>query len=390
MRKLVLASLGAFAIATFAAAQAPVFGPEFQVNTYTTNHQYGATVANVGPTGNFVVAWNDQGQVDGDLGGIRARLFDVTGSPLGGEFPVNAIGTNDQGLARVGSNANGDFVVTWTDNGTSPTGAYQIYARRFSSTGTPQGGNIAVNTYTTGDQRLSSVALDAAGNFVVVWRSVGQDGPDRGVFGQLFDNAGAKVGAEFQVNQFTTGHQQNQRVVRRPSGEFMVVWQSPQDVQATAIMARRYLANGTPVAGEFQVNTREAGYQYLPDAAYFGDGSAIIVWTSYAQDGSHGGVYGQRLDASGASSGPSSTSTRTRPTSRGALRWRRGPMGTSPSSGRATCRMATISGSGPSSSTRPASGWASSSRSMNSLRVCREGPPSRPSRTDSTSRSGTA
>ena len=69
-------------------------------------------------------------------------------------------------------------------------------------------------------------------------------------------------------------------------------------------MARRYQANGTPVAGEFQVNTRVLGYQYQPDPAYFSDGSAIIVWTSYNQDGSNGGVYGQRLDASGAKLGP--------------------------------------------------------------------------------------
>ena len=98
--------------------------------------------------------------------------------------------------------------------------------------------------------------------------------------------------------------QRDARVARRPTGEFMVVWRSPQDDQGGAVMARRYQANGTPVAGEFQVNTRELGYQYQPDAAYFSDGSAIIVWTSYGQDGSNAGVYGQRLDASGAKLGP--------------------------------------------------------------------------------------
>ena len=69
-------------------------------------------------------------------------------------------------------------------------------------------------------------------------------------------------------------------------------------------MARRYAANGTPSGGEFQVNTTEPGYQYLPDAAYAGDGSAIVVWTSYLQDGSDGAVIGQRLDPAGAQLGP--------------------------------------------------------------------------------------
>ncbi len=293
-----------FALAALARAQAPVFSPEFQVNSYTTGAQYGATAANLGPAGNFVVTWNDASGADGDGYGVRGRIFDVTGTPLGGEFPVNAIGTHEQGLARVASNANGDFVVTWTDGGTSPTGGYQVYARRFNSSGTPQGGNISVNTYTTNNQGRSSVALDSSGNFVVVWQSFGQDGADNGVFGQLFDSAGAKVGVEFQVNQQTTGAQRDPRVARRPSGEFLVVWRSPQDAQGGAVMARRYAANGTPGGGEFQVNTMELGYQYDPDPAYFSDGSAIVVWTSYGQDGSGGSVYGQRLDAAGGFLGP--------------------------------------------------------------------------------------
>ncbi len=302
--RILAASLTGFGFAALALAQAPVFGPEFQVNTYTTAAQYGATAANVGPAGDFVVTWNDETGADGDGYGVRGRMFDVTGAPLGAEFAVNASGTGNQGYGRVGSNANGDFVVTWTDGASLPGAGYEVIARRFNSSGAPQGGNIAVNTYTTGVQTLSSVALDSSGNFVIVWHSVGQDGSNRGIFGQLFDSAGAKVGSEFQVNQYTTGYQQFAHVARRPSGEFLVVWQSQQDAQGGAVMARRYAANGTPSGGEFQVNTTELGAQYDPDPAYTGDGSAIVVWTSYLQDGSGAGVYGQRLDPAGALLGP--------------------------------------------------------------------------------------
>ena len=65
-----------------------MFSPEFQVNTYTTAAQYGATAANLGPAGNFVVTWNDGTGADGDGYGVRGRMFDVTGTPLGGEFAV--------------------------------------------------------------------------------------------------------------------------------------------------------------------------------------------------------------------------------------------------------------------------------------------------------------
>jgi hypothetical protein len=308
MRKALLAS-AAFGFATVASAQAPVFGPEFLVNTFTTNAQYGATVANVGPAGNFVVTWNDEEGADGDGYGVRARMYDGTGTPLAGEFGVNAIGTGDQGLARVASNANGDFVVTWTQNFSLPNGGWQVYGRRFNSAGAPQGGDFAVNTYTTGDQGYPSVALDASGNFVVVWESGVHNGPNPGIFGQLFDSVGVKVGGEFQVNESTTGYKKSPRVVRQPSGEFLVVWASPQDSQGGAILARRYASNGTPSGGEFQVNATGLGAQYNPDAAYAGDGSAIVVWTSYGQDGSGGGVYGRRLDAAGAPLGPEFNAT---------------------------------------------------------------------------------
>ena len=40
----------------------------------------------------------------------------------------------------------------------------------------PTGGDIQVNVVTTGQQQHPSVAVDPAGNFVVVWASQGQDG----------------------------------------------------------------------------------------------------------------------------------------------------------------------------------------------------------------------
>ena len=48
------------------------------------------------------------------------------------------------------------------------------------------GGEFQVNTYTTSSQSGPSVAMDGAGNFVVVWQSSGQDGSSGGVFGQRF------------------------------------------------------------------------------------------------------------------------------------------------------------------------------------------------------------
>ena len=88
MRKIQVASLALFALCAVASAQAPVFGPEFQVNTFTTSFQYSSGVANLGPSCHFVVTWASDG-VDGNLTGVVGRLFDEQGNPIGGEFAVN-------------------------------------------------------------------------------------------------------------------------------------------------------------------------------------------------------------------------------------------------------------------------------------------------------------
>ena len=306
-----LAFLALSAAAGAAFAQVPVLGPEFQVNTTTSSYQYGAGVANLGAAGDFVVTWVSPGQ-DGDGQAIIGRRFDVSGAPLGAEFLVNGASTGEQGLAKVASNAAGNFVVAWTEYIAGNGSSYEIRARRFDSTGAAQGGDIAVNTYTTGVQALPSVAVSSSGSFVVVWHSgpdfgsgqVGQDGDGFGVFGQRFDNAGNKAGAEFQINQYTTSYQSRPRVAMNPGGDFLVVWNSPQDAQIGAIMARRYDNAGSALGGEFQVNTTVLGAQYTPDVALDPSGKAIVVWTSYLQDGSDGAIFAQRLDAGGNKLGP--------------------------------------------------------------------------------------
>ena len=61
-----------------------------------------------------------------------------------------------------------------------------IFGQRYASIGAPLGPEFRINTYTSGEQSLPAVGSDAAGNFVVVWRSYGQDGSHHGVFGQRY------------------------------------------------------------------------------------------------------------------------------------------------------------------------------------------------------------
>jgi cysteine-rich repeat protein len=217
-------------------------GGEFVVNTYTTGRQSSPAVA-TDPAGNFVVVWVDgdflaAGQ-DGSGSGVVGQRYDSTGVPVGGEFAVNTYTTGHQTLPVVAVDGSGNFVVAWKDDGGQDGSLGGVFGQRYDGAGTRLGTEFQVNTYTTSTQYLPSVAADASGTFVVVWYSVG-DGSDRGVFGQVFDGTGAAKGGEFQVNTYTTDRQLFPAVAMlRRGGDFVVVWQSLRS-GSTEIFGQRF------------------------------------------------------------------------------------------------------------------------------------------------------
>ncbi len=126
-------------------------------------------------------------------------------------MPINqtTVGTQTtSGCDRcVAMDDSGNYVAVWVSYSSST--AADIYMRLYKSDGTPLTAETLVNTYTTGNQTQCSVAMDADGDFVVVWCSAGQD-PDgsSGIYGQRFNSVGLKVGSEFHINS-TTANAQN-------------------------------------------------------------------------------------------------------------------------------------------------------------------------------------
>ena len=177
-----------------------------------------------------------------------------------------------------------------------------IFGQRFSAAGAPLGAEFQVNTFTLFTQVRPTVASDASGNFVVTWTSQYQDGPSFGVFGQRFSAAGAPLGAEFRVNTYTTNNQMLSSVASDPSGNFLVVWQSAfQDGGGPGppggdfgVFGQNFSAAGAPLGGEFRVNTHTAREQVWPAVAAQGIGKFVVTWDSDMQDGSGWGVFGQR------------------------------------------------------------------------------------------------
>jgi hypothetical protein len=271
-------------------------GPEFRVNSYTSSYLQVLPVVAAHSSG-FVVVWENLSQ-DGSGLGVYAQRFVGTGSPLGLEFRVNSYTTGGQFDPAVAADPAGNVVVVWVD-GALDGSARGIFAQRYAASGVPLGPQFRVNTYTTGSQHVPSISVDTAGNFVVIWQSAGQDGSGYGIFGQRFGSAGVPLGPEFQVNTYTTFMQNVPEVSVAGGGGFVVTWVDAGSGSDADIYARRYASSGSPLGTEFRVNTFTSGLQSHPVVAADSAGNFVIVWGNYGPGGPGPGIFAQRFTGYG-------------------------------------------------------------------------------------------
>jgi hypothetical protein len=228
--------LGGIRARRFEADATPI-GDDFPVNTFTTEHQRWPAIA-VDDDGDFVVVWqgDDSGGTDTDpiepTKSISGQLFASDGSLVGGEFQVNTYTTDHQYHPSVAMDSDGDFLVVWDSKGShGPDTNNSIQGQRFAADGTPLGSEFQVNSYITGSQEYPDVTLASDGAFAVVWASTGSSGPDVGWSVQMrrLSSDGMLVGQDFQVNSYTSGSQFHPAVSTTPSKEIVVVWEGHYD-----------------------------------------------------------------------------------------------------------------------------------------------------------------
>lgn len=283
-----------------------VAAPEVRVNTYLNGAQgYPAIAANA--AGNMVIVWMSEGQ-DGDGYGVYAQRYDPSGTPQGGEIPINAYTAGNQSYPAVAMAPNGDFTVTWASEGQDGDG-YGIYARRYDAAGQPrETEEFRINAITQGHQLSPAIAMNANGDFAIAWAGYVQRGDawDWDILARRYGAAGAaKDTGEFPVNAVTVGDQVNPAIAMDAAGDFVVAWSSyvlHDDQWDWDIFARRYRedANAFQDAQEFTVNDQAAGDQEVPAVArHPADGSFVIAWTSDGQDGDGYGVYARRYGEDG-------------------------------------------------------------------------------------------
>jgi hypothetical protein len=259
--------------------------PQFEVDQTFANTTSLATVSQpavgMDPMGDFVIAWTSSG-ASTVQNGIFAQLYAPSATTGKGQFQVAAGTVNSMVQSPdVAMGGGGTFTIVWDNYGQDGSG-WGVFGQRYANSGAAQGGAFQVNTYSNNNQVTPRVSMDSAGDFVVTWASYGEDGNGYGVYAQVFQPSGARQGSEIQVNQYTSNYQYLPDVAMDAKGDFVVTWASlgPDNPAAVdyGVYARMFSLSGNTTIGPFLVNATVVGNQTNPSVAIDSYGNFTAVW----------------------------------------------------------------------------------------------------------------
>jgi hypothetical protein len=229
----------------------------------------------------------------------------ATDRPISGNQPGNQIDP------VVANSPNGSYVVAWTSTVGAQT---QIVAQLYNAKGTLVQTISPVNTFTTGNETRPSVAMDANGDFVVVWSGAGPDTNattnTSNVFYRLFNAQGQAAGSQRQANVYEgstniDAHQDEASVAMAADGTFTITWTSfgqpatagGANQVSAAVFYRQFDATGAPMGPtanmEAMVNTASSNRQGQSDVAMDNNDDFVVVWTAYTQSGTAANIDGR-------------------------------------------------------------------------------------------------
>lgn len=254
-----------------------------RVNQTVTGSQNYSAVA-VSATGAAVVVWEstqNSGQVT-----LYGRRFDDKGNAIGGEFLIDTITTGYQAQADVAMDAAGNFVVSWRRSNIDPMHPTGIFVRLFDANGTPMGPPIEA----IDDGGMTRIAMDAAGNFVVVARDLGSSPTDVYLLARRYDAAGNALGSVFEVAHPTDGSLHDVLLDMDEDGDFVIGWTLSNGTIANAY-ARSYRGDGTARTNVFLVANIDPSSPQSFDLAMDAEGNTLFAWTQTGGWGIEGRLY---------------------------------------------------------------------------------------------------
>lgn len=278
-------------------------GDAFLVNSVTTGNQLQSSVA-AQENGDFVVVWRG---FNGQSQGTFFQRYNGDGIALGPEIKFS----NSSSMPSIAMDNDGDFVVTWLDaiiDQDSGMWVSAVVAQRYDAVGAATGSRIIVDAQTpfspVGYYRPLA-AMDADGDFVIAWQG-GYFWDNQNVSyieGKRFNAVGEAQGT-FSVDY--ENNSTNHSVAMDANGDFAVVWRNYSSALGSLWAGvRRYSANGTQA---FQNVVSSSFIDYadtIPAVAFGPDGDVLV--TVNIETGSASRIDAYHYSSSGAILGSTQT-----------------------------------------------------------------------------------
>jgi hypothetical protein len=254
----------------FTVAGSPV-GAQFAVSDPPGTGYTATRSVTVGADGGFVVAWDEYG--------AWAKRYDPDGTPLGAAFAIGG----ELGYASypvLTSRPDGGFLVVWEEF--DSTFAPELRGQRYSAEGLPTGPPIPVAPRDLWPHS-PDLAATSTGDFVVTW-TAWLNQVHFSVQARRFDAEGTPSGPPFAVHSFDATSEYGARVEWGADGDFVVAWTSygspGTDDSSVSVQGRRFVADGTPLGGQIQLNSFTTGYQSRPAVGVQPNGDLVVAWSS--------------------------------------------------------------------------------------------------------------
>jgi len=250
------------------------------VNTTKLHPQNQPAVAS-SSIGRSVVVWTDnKSSIDKD---IKAQVYDSTGHKVGREITITGTRNNEYN-PTVAMDALGNFVVVWAIDffGSDK----DLWGARFRSDGTRIGSSFAV-AWSPHSEYDPSIAMAGNGSFVVSYTQV-FSGSDTDVYARMFraDNSLART-----ISLSSTTRPAGQTsVAMSPDGRFDVAYNDKDNV-----VLQRFNKYGTRLATQTIANS--SALERAPDVTMDHYGNAVVAWQVSA--GSNWNIRARRVSSSG-------------------------------------------------------------------------------------------
>ena len=204
------------------------------------------------------------------------RLYNASGAAVGSQFQVNTTASGGNPLPSVAMNASGQFVVCWNGNGNT------VYAKLLNAAGTALTGDTLVTSVRQANSQ-SAVGMAADGSFTVVYEGNNTADND-GIYAQRFTAAGVASGGDILINTTTTGPQVNPSIATDPQGDSVVAW---TDKSSGQIIKAALLPASGAASGEIVVGT-SGNNEDSSSVGTDGSGNFVVGW---AETGPTQGFY---------------------------------------------------------------------------------------------------